>query len=319
MKIRMPFVWLLGLGILLCCLVAAAPLQAKSSKKNKDKKDKNEIEFPAGFDDALIGKIKAGESIKAAMAILDFEDNDKLDGKVDLRMAEMLTTSLVQTDRFELVERNKIKQLIQEQKLGMVGIIDETTAAEMGKILGAEYIVTGAITSAAKSRIDKFGYILVEVKIGVDVRAVNSTTGRILLSEAAEGLSSSKEIRTADGTIVQGALEDDQAYAAAAREAVEKVSEKIAALSSLVGYVVLTEVDEVTIDLGDDNGVLAGDRFVVFRVGDEIVHPVSGKHMGWKKEILQEVEIEHTEKGMSTAKVLKSKAAAEPGDMVISR
>ena len=303
-------------------LVYPTDLAAKSKKKKQEKKkESKEITFPAGMDDILITRLKDGEPARRVLAVLDFGGNEKLSEKVDLRMSEMLTTSLVQTARFELVERNKIDRAIQEQKLGMVGVIDEATAAEMGQLIGAEYIVLGSITSAAKKRTDKFGYILVEVRIGVDVRAVNATSGKILLSETAEGVSSSKEIRTADGTLVQGALEDDAAYGAAARDAVQKVSQKIADLSSLLGYVILTDSGEVTIDLGADKGVSNGDRFVVFRAEEEIVHPVTGDLLGWKKQILQEIEIERTERQMSTGKVIKTKGEdqPQPGDLVISR
>lgn len=307
------------------CLLLVLPLllllpsgpQAKSKKKSKGEA----IEFPAGFDDGMIDRLKAGEPVRKVLAVLDFEGNDKLQGKIDLRMSEMLTTALVKTARFELVERNKIDAAIREQKLGMVGVIDEATAAEMGQILGAEYMVLGSVTSAARKRTDKFGYILVETRIGVDVRAVHSTTGRILLSESAEGLSSGKEIRDADGRLIQGVLEDDAAFAEAARHAVEQVAAKIAGLSPLIGFVVLTGDEGLTIDLGDDNGVTAGNRFVVFRLTDEILHPVTGLRLGWKKEILQEIQIDRTQKQMSTGAVIKSApdADAVPGDLVISR
>ena len=312
------------LAAALSCLLLAASFLAlpdgAAAKKKKKSKD-GAIEFPAGLDDALIDRLQAGESAQKVLAVLDFEGNEKLREKVDLRMSEMLTTALVQTARFELVERNKIDAAIREQKLGMVGVIDDATAAEMGQILGAEYMVLGSVTSAARKRTDKFGYILVETVVGVDVRAVHSTTGKILLSETAKGLSSGKEIRDADGRLVQGVLEDDAAFAEAARNAVGQVSAKIAALSPLIGFVVLTDGGELTIDLGDASGVAAGDRFVVFRLGEEILHPVNGMRLGWKKEILQEIEIARTQKQMSTGPVVKSAkdAQAAPGDLVISR
>ena len=307
--------------LLLVCLLIHLGDPSGADAKSRQKKS-GDIEFPSGLDDAVIARVKSGQPIQKVLAVLDFEGSDKLSEKVDLEMSEMLTTSLVQTGRFNLVERNRIDRAIKEQKLGMVGVVDAATAAEMGKVLGAEYIVLGALTSVAKKRIDKFGYILVEVRVAVDVRAVNSTTGRILLSETAEGLSASKEIRTADGTLVQGALEDEAAYAAAARDAVQKVSGKIASLAPLLGFVVLAEGDEVTVDVGEEKGASVGTRFVVFRVRDEIVHPVTGEHLGWKKEVVQEIEIERTERQMSTGKVVKvrdKESVAQPGDLVISR
>jgi len=279
------------------------------------------ISFPSGWNDSIIEKIKAGQSTKDILAVLDFEGNDKLKGKVDLKMSDMLTTSLVKTGRFDIVERNKIDRVFKEQQLGLAGIVDEMSAAEVGKILGAEYVVFGSITSATRSDIDKFGYILVRIEVGIDVRVVNTTTGKILLSESALGLSESKIVQTADGVVVSGAIDYNSAYAKSSRDAVGKVSVKIANLLPLIGFVISTNNDELIVDVGEDRGVKHNDHFVVFRVGEEIIHPVTGKHIGWKKDILREIAITTTEKSMSTGITMRKKSELDaiPGDLVISR
>ena len=67
-------------------------------------KSTEKISMPSGWDDSIIDKIKAGESTKQVLAVLDFEGNDKLKGKVDLKMSDMLTTALFNTKRFDIVE-----------------------------------------------------------------------------------------------------------------------------------------------------------------------------------------------------------------------
>jgi len=279
------------------------------------------ITFPSGWNDSIIEKIKAGQSTKNILAVLDFEGNEKLKGKVDLKMSDMLTTSLVKTGRFDIVERNKIDNVLKEQQLGLSGIVDEMSAAEVGKMIGAEYVVFGSITSATRSDIDKFGYILVKIEVGIDVRVVNTTTGKILLSESATGLSESKIVQTADGVVVSGAIDYNSAYAKSSRDAVNKVSKKIANLLPLIGFVVFTDGDEITVDVGEDRGVKLNDHFVIFRVGDEIIHPVTGYRIGWKKEILREISITTTEKSISTGITVRKKTETEAhaGDLAISR
>jgi len=279
------------------------------------------ISMPSGWDDSIIDKIKAGKSTKKILAVLDFEGNEKLKGKVDLKMSDMLTTSLVKTARFEIVERNKIDKVFKEQNFGMSGMVDENTAAEVGKLLGAEYVVFGSITSATRKDIDKFGYILVRIEVGIDVRAVNTTTGKILLSESAIGVSESKLVTTAEGVIVSGAIDYNSAYADASREAITIVGSKIADLSPLIGFVLTVDPNQVLIDVGEEQGVQNGDSFVAFTVGDEILHPATGKHIGWKKEILQELKVVSTEKTMASVVKIRSQSAKQlnPGDLVISR
>jgi len=279
------------------------------------------ISMPSGWDDSIIDKIKVGKSTKKVLAVLDFEGNEKLKGKVDLKMSDMLTTSLVKTARFEIVERNKIDKVFKEQNFGLSGMVDENTAAEVGKLLGAEYVVFGSITSATRKDIDKFGYILVRIEVGIDVRAVNTTTGKILLSESAIGVSESKLVTTADGVIVSGAVDYNSAYADASRDAISIAGRNIADLSPLIGFVLTVDPNQVLIDVGEEQGVRNGDTFVAFSVGDEIFHPATGKHIGWKKEVLQELKVVSTEKRMSTVVTirLQSNKQLNSGDFVISR
>ena len=56
-------------------------------------------------------------------------------------------------------------------------------------------------------------------------------------------------------------------------------------------------------------------------VGDEILHPATGKQIGWKKEILQELKVASTEKTMSSVVKIRSQSTKQlnPCDLVISR
>ena len=281
---------------------------------------KKKVEMPAGWDDATINLIKEGKSTEKVLAVLEFQGNELLTEKAQVSMSEMLATALAQTNRFVLVERERLDKVIAEQNLALAGLVDESAAAEVGNMLGAQYVVMGAVTSATRDKTDKFGYIQIDVKVGVDVQAVNTSTGKLLVSEKALGISTHKEIYTADGVLVSGALDDASAYGAAARDAVEKVAEKIVALAPVVGFVVDVSKKTMILDVGSEKGVATGDRFVVFRVGDEIKHPATGNHLGWKKEIIQEIEITETERAMSTGKTKTKgkKKDAIVGDYVVS-
>ena len=279
------------------------------------------LSMPSGWDDSIIDKINEGKGLKKRIAVLDFEGNEKLEGKVELKLSDMLITSLVQSGKFDLIERTKINNLINEQKLGMSGMIDESTAAEMGKILGAEYVVFGTVTSATQQNYDKFGYELVVIEVVIDVRAVETTTGKILLAESSSGKSESKIIKSSQGTVVSGAIDYNSAYAISARQSIDNIGMKIAALYPLLGYVVKSDENSVTLDIGENRGAKLNDVFIVFRIGEEIMHPVTGKHIGWNKKVLASIIIETTEMELSIGTYLKLKSPekyAKPGDLVIS-
>jgi len=84
---------------------------------------------------------------KTKIAILDF----KLQGhgyeteNMGVIVAEWFITAFVKEGRFEVVERGLLKKILDEQKLGMTGVIDETTATKVGKLLGVKAIISGSV------------------------------------------------------------------------------------------------------------------------------------------------------------------------------
>ena len=47
---------------------------------------------------------------------------------------------------FTLIDRTKLEKILKEQEFSQTGIVDETTASKVGKLLGAKGIYTGAVT-----------------------------------------------------------------------------------------------------------------------------------------------------------------------------
>ena len=56
------------------------------------------------------------------------------------------------TNVFSLVERTEIDKVLQEQNLSNSGLIDDTQAAEIGKILGIDAIITGSVSYSYKDK-----------------------------------------------------------------------------------------------------------------------------------------------------------------------
>ena len=80
---------------------------------------------------AVIGFDKTGEEI-------DPPDLDKI-------VNEWLTAFLVNTKAFEIVERQELEKILQEQSLGQMGVLDPESAAQAGKVLGVNILVTGTL------------------------------------------------------------------------------------------------------------------------------------------------------------------------------
>jgi curli biogenesis system outer membrane secretion channel CsgG len=121
-------------------------------------------------------------------------------------MADMLATSLFNTNRFIVLERQGVKEVLQEQNLGAGGRVAPGTAAAIGQIEGAELLVMGAVTefepgasggggSLGGAGIPGWGSVIAgavsggfrESHLAIDLRIVDARTSRIVAAVSVEG------------------------------------------------------------------------------------------------------------------------------------
>lgn len=80
-----------------------------------------------------------------------------------------LITHLVNLDRFKVLSRERLKEILEEQSLSLSGAIDEKRAVEIGKLIGIEGFIDG-YASIDNNRI-VLDLSLIETKSGVIVWA----------------------------------------------------------------------------------------------------------------------------------------------------
>jgi TolB-like protein len=113
--------------------------------------------------------------LKPTIAVLTFDYTGKDATLEPLRegLAQMLISDVPSFANVNVVERSRLNALLQEQKLGRSGKVDASTAARIGKLLGARFLVLGNFFDLGPSlRIDAR---VVEVETGKIVRAVGVT------------------------------------------------------------------------------------------------------------------------------------------------
>lgn len=113
----------------------------------------------------------------------------------DLRDA--FTNQLIDTKRFEVVDRQALGRILEEQKLAISGLIDESSAPQIGKLLGASALIFGRITQdhfkeevkQTSTYKDKKGKQHKRFKryasytLGVNLKIVDVQSGKILISK----------------------------------------------------------------------------------------------------------------------------------------
>lgn len=79
------------------------------------------------------------------IAVIEFPNLEGNVSDLGKYLAEELTTRLFRTGRFRIIERQLMKNMMEEQKLNASGLIDEKTASKFGRILGVDALTTGTI------------------------------------------------------------------------------------------------------------------------------------------------------------------------------
>ena len=119
---------------------------------------------------------------------------------------DMITTALFQSNRFIVLERENLKDVLVEQEFSASGRVGEVSRIPAGQIEGAELLVVGAITGfdAATAGAGGGGFPVpiplnrgqdvmvldIEIRkafVSMDLRVIDTRTGRIVSTVAVEG------------------------------------------------------------------------------------------------------------------------------------
>ena len=207
---------------------------------------------------------------KTKIAVLDFQlQGARRDDDMGKIVAEWLITALVKEGRFDVVERRYLEKVLEQQKLGVSGLVDESSASRLGKVLGAKIVITGSVM--------QFQNIM-----EVNARIIEVESSSIIAAENVKSTSAAK-------------LED----------LVVQMAEKIIRDFPLEGYIVQREGNTVLIDLGKRTGVKKGMQFVVYQEGRVIKHPKTGEVLDIER--IETGTIEITDVKVKTASAIVQK------------
>ena len=122
---------------------------------------------------------QAAPTRKPTVAVIEFDiaamvKKDEF-APMSVGIQVMLTSALAANPGIELVERQKIQEILAEQNLTTAGRIDPATAAKVGKILGARYVLLGAMVVDPSN------------EMRLETRAVNTETSAIEYTEGVRG------------------------------------------------------------------------------------------------------------------------------------
>jgi TolB-like protein len=126
----------------------------------------------------LNARTKDKNAKRLAIIYFDNSGGEPSMDKLKKGLADMLITDLSNVNMLDIVERDKLEALLKEQKLSNSKEFDPNTAAKVGKLLGAQVILTG-------------GYFEMMGSLRIDARFIDVETGKILKSDGVDGQTSS--------------------------------------------------------------------------------------------------------------------------------
>ncbi|MBI4669072.1 MAG: hypothetical protein HY747_07775 [Elusimicrobia bacterium] len=258
---------------------------------------------------------------KRRVGVVDFENKTAYgQNRLGGAAADILITELTKTGKFVVVERDKLNSVLGEQKLGMTGAIDSNTAAQAGKILGLNAIVTGAISNFGVNTTGS-DYLITQSKrqvaqATVDIRVVDAETGQVLYADSGKG-----EGKSATGQFLgmgtKGGYSEGlegEALRAAIAQLVENITSQI---NKKPWSCRIADADGSTvyIDAGMESGMEVGQKLVVFKLGKEIRSPTTGLVIGRTEEKLGEMELEEVMDSMSKGRMKAGARTPSSGDL----
>ncbi len=243
-------------------------------------------------------------------------------------LTEMLTTALIDSGRFILLERKALTDIQAEQTLGTGGTVDPASAAKPGSLLGAQALIRGAVTefnycsSSTGGSAQLLGGLglqksSAEATVVLDIRIYDANTSQILDSVKAEGhaKSSSTSVNVQVGDWQMGGSNFSQTpLGQATRQAIQQAVLAICKRMDTMpweGCIAEMDTDDagvvslVYVNGGTDTGFKVGDNLEVFRAGRTIVDPETRTVIGRTKDTcIGHIHIDEVNAKLSTASVV---------------
>jgi curli biogenesis system outer membrane secretion channel CsgG len=246
------------------------------------------------------------QGAKPRVAVIAFKNPTSWWGReLGASAASQLTTKLVQGSAFSVLERDRVKDIFDEWYLGQSGAVAQGQAAQMGKLHGVEYLVTGEFKSfnIRSQRVaipfsGGFAGNRTRAESAINVRVINVTTGEVVAASEAKGdkvIGSGVNARGASyGDITASSPWNPTVAEDALGEALDKIAADImnqrskfsasaapvttaaatpgaaAAVSAAPAIAGLAADGSVYIDQGQNAGITVGKRYRVLRVVDVI-------------------------------------------------
>jgi curli biogenesis system outer membrane secretion channel CsgG len=207
------------------------------------------------------------------------QKDELLDG-----ITQMITDRLANQPDLILIERRRIKDLLTEQQFQQSGVVDLSSAVQIGRLLGVDILLLGTLNDFSLTSRSGIGFGPLQVsgttaKTVISARLVGVEKGQILGSIEAEGKETSLDIAVDK---LQGLSFGSQQFkesivGKALNKAIDNFSEqfneslinakdKLVNSGGLKGKVIAIKGNYIIVNLGSKDGITSTTKLSVFRL-----------------------------------------------------
>lgn len=264
---------------------------------------------------------------KRRIGVVEFENKTAYGkGRLGGAATDILITELVKSGKFIVVERGRMEKVLEEQKLQARGMVDPNTAVKIGKILGLEAIVIGAVSQFGV-KTEGHDYLLKKGKRQVaeataEIRMVDVETGQVLLADSGKGRVERKW-GSFLGMGTKGGYDETIEGDALRAAIVQFVDNIINQINQKPWSCLIADAygNEVYLNAGRDSGLEIGQKLACYHQGDEIRDPSSNLVIGHREQYIGEVEIKRYcgQSGDCSVASLVKAAGARPAKKDVCR
>ncbi len=225
-------------------------------------------------------------------------------------LTQMLLTAIAATQKFRVMERGQLDVMAQEQQRGRNGLVTSKNGGRVGGFSSADYLIYGTITTLSATKKSNFGASIGrsllsgnnsdpqdcysgEVTLSLDIRITDGATSQI------------RYVKRIDEKQKAGTICGEGVPQVNATELFRAASDKVA--TGLVTAVYPIKVANVqpdgsmTLNYGEGT-VKLSDYVSVFRGGEDIVDPDTGRSLGSSEVLLGIGQVTDVQNGFSKSK-----------------
>lgn len=260
---------------------------------------------------------------KPIVAIYQMDDIAR-SGQADT-FSRMLETAITTTNKFRVIERERLGKLVGEQARANSGLVTTNRPGRIGGFEGADFLIYGSITTVSVTRKNDAGAAFVAnlfngnntsrntscsnavATVGIDIKITDADTGEVRYANRVDETQKSGASCSGDAQVDASLL---------LRAAAERIAGALVMTIYPMQLAAVQSDGTLVINYGQGS-VMVGQTMGVFTKGESIKDPATGEVIGNDERLLGLIQVTDVQARFSKAAAVSPFASAPPTGSIV--